>query len=77
MSAQIIPFRASKPPIADEVTVDSVIRILDQNAAPNDLQTRYQQALPLAREFVQAWISDPEAMADFLAWAHARGALKF
>ncbi|MBN9061761.1 MAG: hypothetical protein J0H41_04875 [Rhizobiales bacterium] len=44
---------------------------------PGELRKRYERALPMAREFVEAWINDPEALADFLAWAHARGALKF
>ncbi|OJY36076.1 MAG: hypothetical protein BGP06_03990 [Rhizobiales bacterium 65-9] len=59
------------------MSADSIVFALAADNDPGELRKRYERALPMAREFVEAWINDPEALADFLAWAHARGALKF
>lgn len=76
MGAEIIAFKP-KGSAVEDVTADSIMLALAADRDPGDLRRRYERALPLAREFVDSWIDDPEALADFLAWAHARGALKF
>lgn len=79
MGAEIIAFKPKNAAAVEtESGVDPLMRILTAAGdETDDVQTRYQRALPLAREFVEAWINEPDALVDFLAWAHARGALKF
>ena len=45
--------------------------------ATPETEARYRAVLPLAQDFVREWIHEPDALADFIAWAHARGGLKF
>jgi hypothetical protein len=74
MTADIIPF--SPPSAASAIRPpESVLELVGLNSS-EDVQARYEEVLPIAREFVYAWIDHPDAIADFLAWAHARGALK-
>ena len=75
MSAKIIPFAAA-PAARPERASKAVLELVGLKDQSDDVQTRYEEVLPIAREFVYAWIDHPEAIADFLAWAHARGALR-
>lgn len=78
MGAEIISFRPKKATVEPDVAVEAVVGLLTAaNEPEEDVQARYHRSLPLAREFVEAWIDQPDALIDFLAWAHARGALKF
>ena len=78
MGAEIIPFApGARAARADRgAQPNSVSDLVGLAPVGADVVARYEEILPVAREFVAAWIDEPEAIADFLAWAHARGALK-